>query len=93
MRVGEVVLIHDDSPRINWRMGIITELLPSSDNHTRSVKLKTSNGSLVRTINKLYPLELRSVDSQITPMCKNIVENISRPRRLAAIKALEKIKS
>ena len=50
---GQIVLIHDNLHRSQWKMGMILELIPSLDEHVRSVKLKVSNGILTRPITKL----------------------------------------
>ena len=86
---GSVVLINDGLPRLQWKLGIIQELIPSLDGIVRSVKLKTLNGIQLRPITKLYPLELK---------CENCLVQSSdeipnRPRRLAALQAREKFSS
>ena len=59
--LGDVVLIDSkDKPRIFWQMGIVKEIQPSSDGKIRSVRLKLPhNKETVRTIDKLYPLEIQ----------------------------------
>ncbi|XP_062616210.1 uncharacterized protein LOC134277925 [Saccostrea cucullata] len=59
LKVGDVVQIYDTCPRVNWRLGMITELLEGRDHYSRSAILKTSNGHTTsRPVSKLYPLEL-----------------------------------
>ena len=87
--IGDVVLIHNSSPRLNWKMGIIVELLSSCDGSVRSVKVKTNTGILIRPICKLYPLEIQCMESKYV---KPIIEQFDCPRRDAAIKALEAMK-
>ena len=89
VKVGQVVLIGDATPRVNWKMGIIVELLPSSDGQTRSVKVKTNSGYLTRPISKLYPLEIQCIDSNFV---KPIIVNLDRPKREAAQRALNAMK-
>ena len=73
-------------------MARITKLFPGSDGHVRSVEVKTSSGTLVRPISKLYPLEVESeLDGNIEPNPDN--ETVVRPRRVAASRALENIRS
>ena len=57
---GDVVLIHDDGPRLKWKMGLITEILEGKDHCIRVVRLKTENGKTTRPVTKLYPLELNA---------------------------------
>jgi hypothetical protein len=60
IRLGEVVLIHDEhTKRLMWSTGLVTELRPSRDGLVRSVVLRTPNGKLInRAIQCLYPLEV-----------------------------------
>ena len=70
--VGRVVMIHDEDMRLGWRMGIITELVPSSDGQVRSAIVKTTLPSKKlylpqnlcisyrkKAVKHLYPLELQ----------------------------------
>jgi hypothetical protein len=63
-KVGDVVLIHDkEKQQILWRMGIVAEILKSSDHLTRSVMVRVrcpethTNHLLKRAVISLYPLE------------------------------------
>ena len=57
-QVGDVVLIKDDLPRGNWRLGRITNLIKSWDNHIRAAKvILPTNRVVSRPLNLLYPLE------------------------------------
>jgi len=59
-KVGEVVMIHDeDSKRVLWKIGLVTEHIVGRDGKVRAVWLRTSNGSVLnRPIQRLYPLEI-----------------------------------
>ncbi|XP_057310539.1 uncharacterized protein LOC130648503 [Hydractinia symbiolongicarpus] len=69
VELGEIVIIHSDKKRINWRMGKVTYLITSRDNNVRAgiVKLFTPYTKVInymkRPIEKLYPLEVKSVES------------------------------
>ena len=58
IKMGDVVQIHDDSPRITWKLGVVDELCQGKDGYTRSVKIRTKHGLTSRPISKLYPLEV-----------------------------------
>ena len=58
IKVGDIVLIHDDMPRINWRLAIIEELITGNDGLTRAAILQTASGRMNRPITRLYPLEV-----------------------------------
>ena len=53
--VGDVVQIHDDWPRIQWRLEVIEQLNKGADGLVRSVQLRTSTGRTNCPIAKLYP--------------------------------------
>ena len=63
MRVGDLVLLTDpNTPRNDWRRGMIVEVIVSHDGLVRSVKLKISgreddsNSILTRPVHKLVLL-------------------------------------
>ena len=68
-------MIHDEDMRLGWRMGIITELVPSSDGQVRAAIVKTTLPSnkinltknlcekfRKKAVRHLYPLELQVED-------------------------------
>ncbi|XP_068211733.1 uncharacterized protein [Palaemon carinicauda] len=57
-KMGDVVLIHDEGPRSQWKLGQIVKLHVGPDNVLRVVTLKTPQGQVMRPVVKLYPLEL-----------------------------------
>ena len=59
-QIGDIVQIHDESPRLLWNLGRVVELHESKDGHVRSVKLKTRGGTVSRPVTLLYPLEVRA---------------------------------
>ena len=95
MKVGDVVLIHDDRPRLHWRLGVIDSLIQGNDGLVRAVNVRTSNRVTSRPISRLYPLEVslppddQSEHSSPTePITRNIEDMArNRPQRAAAKKA------
>ena len=64
-KLGDIVLIEDDLPRVCWRMGRIESLLTSKDGYVRGCKLRVSSKNkkaayLNRPINKLCYFEVES---------------------------------
>ena len=60
VKTGDVVLIHDDGPRLRWKMAVIEELIVGGDGLVRAANIRTSSGRTNRPIAKLYPLEVAS---------------------------------
>ncbi|GFT36256.1 DUF5641 domain-containing protein [Trichonephila clavipes] len=43
-----------------WALAKIIELIPGRDGKIRTVRLKTQHGKILRPIQRIYPLEIRS---------------------------------
>ena len=92
LKVGQVVIVHEDLiPRIRWNLAVITKLLYSSDGYVRSAKIRTAKGNTDRPITKLYPLEVYDHSELEKPLTLDSCSE--RPKRKAAIRAMDKIKS
>jgi hypothetical protein len=87
-------LIHDDSPRIKWKLAVIEDLITGNDGLIRAANLRTSTGQTNRPIAKLYPLEVRT---DIMSKTEHKSEGVApqrpeiRSKRTAANNALKKI--
>lgn len=93
LKVGQVVLIHDDCNRMFWKLGVIEQLHIGADNNVRSADVRTTSGVLTRPIVKLYPLEL-DIDCK-SLSAESVISNyrkIDKPVRKAAEVAHSKIK-
>ncbi|XP_065915698.1 uncharacterized protein [Dysidea avara] len=62
VQIGDVVLVHDDTPRIRWDLAVIEDVIKGSDGLIRAAKIHTKGGRTNRPIAKLYPLEVRSTE-------------------------------
>ena len=71
IKIGDVVLIHDDAPRITWRLAVIEELIRGKDGLVRAASIRTAQGRTNRPITKLIPLEV----SQPSDVTKSTAEN------------------
>ncbi|GFY60138.1 integrase catalytic domain-containing protein [Trichonephila inaurata madagascariensis] len=59
--IGDLVLIkHDNSPPLQWKLGKVKETFPGKDGKVRVVKVKTQTSELVRPITKLCPLPINT---------------------------------
>ena len=59
--VGDVVVIKDVVLRHRWRLGLVLELLESTDGYVRGAKVKVRKTKNItrRPVNRLYPTEVR----------------------------------
>ncbi|GIY91773.1 hypothetical protein CEXT_251811 [Caerostris extrusa] len=58
--LGVVLIGSDNRKRIDWPPGVITEFIPGKDKQVRLIKVKTSHCTLLRLIQRIYPLEVDS---------------------------------
>ncbi|XP_047543339.1 uncharacterized protein LOC125075672 [Vanessa atalanta] len=57
LNIGDLVLIQeDDVPPLSWRLGRITHLYPGPDGVHRVADIKTTRGSIRRTVVRICPL-------------------------------------
>ncbi|CAL1286305.1 unnamed protein product [Larinioides sclopetarius] len=68
---GDIVLIGDDvKKRLLWPLARVIELIPGKDGLVRTVKLKTKSCTLIRPIQRVFPLELSVNDLSNLPRNK-----------------------
>ena len=77
VKVGDVVLVHDDCARINWKMAVVESLITSKDNGVCSAYIRTRNGVTNRPVTKLYPLEVTDRSDVKLIHKENIIEGAS----------------
>ena len=97
VKKGDVVLVHDDTPRATWRMAVIQDLIVGGDGLVRAANIRTTTGITSRPITKLYPLELsvdeknESMQQPQRPLLMDIGES-SRPQRASAMRATDQLR-
>ena len=66
IRVGAIVQVHDDCPRMRWKLAVVEELMTGRDRRTRAAKIPTNNRlNTTRPTVKLYPLEVLNEDQRL----------------------------
>jgi hypothetical protein len=90
----DVVLVHDEKPRREWKLAVIENLIRSTDGEIQAADIRTANGKTNRPISKLYPLQVTEPASTPTeiPSGPAIVPAHSRPVRKCAKKAKAAVK-
>ena len=95
IQVGDIVQVHDETPRSKWKLAVITELIHGNDGLVRSAKIKMNGTETNRPIVKLYPLEVNmdnySHETNITDEHSTDVI-CDRPKRKASVKARQNIR-
>ena len=106
IKIGEVVLIHDDGPRIRWRLGVVNGLITGNDGLVRTAYVRTSTHVTNRPITRLYPLEVSAptelgtalpesqTDTTVDDDSERIpqdVESVKLPKRAAARRAMAQL--
>ena len=96
IKVGDVVQIHNEGKRDEWKLAVVENLIRSPDGLVRAADLRTSSGKTNRPINKLYPIEVTETKETV-PVRSAAPETSlqsSRPaRRAAAQKADQRIQA
>ena len=97
IKVGDVVQVHDDTKRVNWRLAVVERVIEGKDGLIRAADIKTSTGFTNRPITKLYPLEVTSTTHTTNkpPTCSVPTKPTepTTPTRRAAQVAREKLKN
>ncbi|GFX67811.1 integrase catalytic domain-containing protein [Trichonephila clavipes] len=71
IQVGDIVLIGDDwKKRLQWPLARVIKLIPGKDGLVRTVKLKTQSCTLIRPIQRVFPLEVSVNDIKNPPLQK-----------------------
>lgn len=75
LEVGEEVLIEDDdTKRIRWPLGVIVEMFMGKDGVSIVAKVRTSNGILKIPVQRIYPLESRTLADENIPRVKKYIK-------------------
>lgn len=61
LKAGDVVLLkNENTSRLQWPLGVIVSVFPDKSGGVRTVQVKTANGTFIRSVQKLYNLEISS---------------------------------
>ena len=63
IKKGDVV-VHDNTPRLQWKLAIIEDLIKGNDGLVLAAHIRTENCRTTKPIVKLYPLEVANSDDQ-----------------------------
>lgn len=57
-KIGQCVLVHDDTPPLLWKVGRIVDVHPGTDGHIRVISVKVKNAIFKRSITKISVLPI-----------------------------------
>ena len=63
VKIGDMILVHDDTPRIKWKLGVIEGVNKGADGLIQSAVIQTTTGKTNQPIAHLYPLEVRASET------------------------------
>ena len=106
IKQGDIVIVHDDKPRMQWRLAVVEKLIVGRDKLVRAANIRMGTYRTSRPIVKLYPLEVRSEEDIIQAVANDSQDKSTehpedgasstsspsiRPQRKAAAKALQRM--
>ncbi|GFW37864.1 ZZ-type zinc finger-containing protein 3 [Trichonephila clavipes] len=56
-----VLIGNDNKKRLSWPIAKIIELIPGRDGEIRTVRLKTQHGTVIRPVQRIFPLEVQAI--------------------------------
>ena len=75
LKSGSLVLLQENSPRLQWPVGVVEEVFPGKDGVVRTVQVRTKSGVFVRPVDKLHMLELYRTETvsndDFSPVAQN----------------------
>ncbi|XP_065918796.1 uncharacterized protein [Dysidea avara] len=105
IKQGDIVLVHDDSPRISWKLAVVEDLLRGNDGLVRAANIRTAQDKTNRPIARLIPLEVSTNSLSNDSTCvkdvsiqsaansdpsNNATREAGRPKRRAAERGRDK---
>ena len=103
IKVGEVVTVHDDIPRVHWKLAVVEKLITGLDGYSRAGEIRTATENTNRSIAKRIPLVVTEEisnptvsDSRATQehnTTTDIVQRqLGRPTRQATVTARRRLR-
>ena len=87
IKVGDVVIVHDEKPGMQWKLAVVEGLIKGGDNLTRAAHIGIGSYQTTRPIVKLHPLEVSSPDEPNSQRTSNNATDDSQDSRSAKDKS------
>ncbi|GFR05997.1 integrase catalytic domain-containing protein, partial [Trichonephila clavata] len=83
IKLGEVVLIGSDNVKCNdWPLRVVIKLLPGKDGINRLVRLRTAKGELLRSVQRIFPLEISKETFRDDVLKTKSGRTVKKPQKL-----------
>ena len=76
IKVGDVVIVHDEKPRMQWKLALVDELIKGGDDLVRAAHIQIGRYRTTRPIVKLYPLEVSSSDGMHPERSQIVINDV-----------------
>jgi len=76
-KVGDVVLIHDDTPRLQWKLAVMEQVNKGADGLIHSANVRTTTGRTNWPIARFYPLDVTAIRKKCGIEPDNTVEQLT----------------
>ena len=81
IRVGDIIIVHDEKPRMQWRLAVVERLVKGGDSLVRAAHIRMGSYKTTRPITKLYPLEVSDPDEMNSQNSSdNTTEGVQDPQ-------------
>ena len=93
--MNDIAIVHVDKlTRSQWKLGLVTALIPGRDTKVRGAKVRVSktNTVITRSVNKLYLLEHLNANSTSGNINKHTLQTNTKPKREATVTSNMKTK-
>ena len=99
------MIVHDDKPRVQWKLAVVEDLIEGGDGMVRAAHIRMDKLKTTRPIVKLYSLEVsdnevrnqasthltsRPDDEQVSQSTEG-PRSTTRPKQTAALRAYQKL--
>ena len=85
IRVGDIVQVHNEGPRVYRRLALDEKLIKGNDGLVRAAHIRTSSGKTNRPIPKLYPLEITTQEHPTEPSQEILLQNLRQQPRILTL--------
>ncbi|KAI9557147.1 hypothetical protein GHT06_016954 [Daphnia sinensis] len=89
----DVVLVHDEKPRKEWKLAVVENLIRSKNGEIRAANIRMAKGKTNRPISKLHPIKVSEpIELNDPTSFTDPGPTMRRPTRMCAVQAKEAVR-